>query len=80
MHPNHNGHPRRPRFVADDVVEWRSEVLRHAGFDAALASVLAADGDVDLHGLLNLIDRGCPPHLAARILAPLERGQQAPAA
>ena len=69
-----NGHPRFPRFVADEVVQWRSEVLRQAGCDAALASALAADGDVDLHGLLNLIDRGCPPPLAARILAPLERG------
>jgi hypothetical protein len=38
-----------------------------------LAWDLAADGDVDLHDLLNLIDRGCPPHLAARILAPLDR-------
>jgi hypothetical protein len=32
---------------------------------------LAVDGDVDLHDMLNLIDRGCPPRLAARILAPL---------
>jgi hypothetical protein len=29
---------------------------------------------VDLHDLLNLIDRGCPPPLAARILTPLDRG------
>ena len=68
-----NGHPRRPRQVAVDVLIWRSEVLLHAGCEAALAWDLAADGDIDLHDLLNLIDRGCPPHLAARILAPLDR-------
>jgi hypothetical protein len=27
---------------------------------------------VDLHELLVLVDRGCPPPLAARILAPLD--------
>ena len=62
------------RYVSDDVLHWRSEVLRDAGCDPVLAWDLAADGDVDLHDLLNLIDRGCPPHLAARIIAPLDRG------
>jgi hypothetical protein len=47
--------------------------LRQAGCEPALADALAADGDIDLHDLLNLIDRGCPPATAARILAPLER-------
>jgi hypothetical protein len=28
---------------------------------------------MDLHALLGLVDRGCPPDLAARILAPLDR-------
>jgi hypothetical protein len=42
-----------------------------AGFDAALATRLTRDGAVDLHALLVLVDRGCPPELAARILAPL---------
>jgi hypothetical protein len=27
---------------------------------------------MDLHALIELIERGCPPELAARILAPLE--------
>jgi hypothetical protein len=31
-----------------------------------------ADDGVDLHELLVLIDRGCPPVLAARILAPID--------
>jgi hypothetical protein len=61
------------RHVPQDVRLWRSDVLRQAGCDPALASVLATDGDIDLHDLLNLIDRGCPPALAARILAPFDR-------
>jgi hypothetical protein len=32
---------------------------------------LASDDRIDLHALLELIDRGCPPELAARIMAPL---------
>jgi len=68
-----NSHPRAPRQVPTDVLVWRTGVLRQAGCEAGLAWELAADGDLDLHDLLNLIDRGCPPHLAARILAPLDR-------
>jgi hypothetical protein len=37
-----------------------------------LADALAGDGGTDVHALLELVDRGCPPELAARILAPLE--------
>jgi hypothetical protein len=62
---------RPPRHVTPDVREWRREVLRQAGFDDALAWRLAVDGDIDLHDLLRLVDRGCPPELAARILEPL---------
>jgi hypothetical protein len=40
---------------------------------AGVGASLAADGDVDLHDMLNLIDRGCPAALAAEILAPLDR-------
>ncbi len=43
-----------------------------AGFDAPLAASLTQDDAVDLHELLVLLDRGCPPQLAARILAPIE--------
>ena len=64
-------HSRRPRHVDPDVREWRRHVLQQAGFDEGLAWQLAVDGDVDLHDLLKLVDRGCPPELAARILAPL---------
>jgi len=54
------------------LTAWRRKQLRRAGFDHALAAELAADGAIDLHALLELRDRGCPPELAARILAPLE--------
>jgi hypothetical protein len=52
-----------------DIVGWRVHRLRDAGFPGALAESLARQ-QVDLHALLQLVDRGCPPHLAARILAP----------
>jgi hypothetical protein len=53
------------------VVEWRRERLLAAGVAPEVAANLAWDCGVDLHALLELIDRGCPPDLAARILAPL---------
>ena len=55
-----------------DIAEWRRARLLHAGFDEQAAMELAGDCAVDLHALLELVDRGCPPPLAARILAPLE--------
>lgn len=54
-----------------DVVDWRRCRLLEAGFPVGLATVLARTRDVDVHALLQLVDRGCPPELAARILAPL---------
>ena len=58
------------------VAEWRRERLIAAGFGADLAVRLAEDCAIDLHAVLELVDRGCPPALAARILAPLdERGR-----
>jgi hypothetical protein len=53
-------------------VRWREGRLLRAGFGPDLADVLAHQERVDLHELLKLVDRGCPPHLAARILAPLD--------
>ena len=52
--------------------EWRRRRLAAAGFEPHLAAELAAEPNVDLHELLILVDRGCPPALAARILAPLD--------
>lgn len=54
-----------------DVRTWRRCRLLEAGFPEALADAVAADPRFDLHALLQLVDRGCPPDLALRILAPL---------
>ncbi len=56
----------------DGHFEWRRQRLIAAGFAATLAGRLADDASVDLHELLILLDRDCPPELAARILAPLD--------
>ena len=64
----HADHPQRSR---DGVLQWRERMLVSAGFDDALATRVARERDVDLHAVLELVDRGCPPHLAYRILAPL---------
>jgi hypothetical protein len=55
------------------MAEWRQRELLDAGFAPELAAGVAADGGFDLHALLELVDRGCPPPLAVRILAPLDR-------
>jgi hypothetical protein len=60
----------RPEFGA--VVGWRRGRLVAAGFVPELAATLARDCRVDLHSVLDLIDGGCSPALAARILAPLD--------
>lgn len=54
------------------VVAWRRRRLLDAGFAYDLADALAADGRIDLHALLQLVERGCPPGLAARILSPAD--------
>ena len=54
------------------VVAWRRRRLTDAGFGHELAEELAADGRMDLHALLQLVERGCPPSLAARILSPAD--------
>lgn len=61
------------RLVSDvDVVAWRARRLALAGFSRELAWRMAADGRIDLHAALELVDRGCRPDLAARILAPID--------
>jgi hypothetical protein len=60
------------RTSSTAFVEWRRECLLAAGFDEDLAARLGADDRIDLHALLLLVDRGCPPALAERILAPLD--------
>lgn len=55
-----------------EVTTWRAERLEEAGFEHALAERLSHRCGYDLHALIQLVERGCPPGLAARILAPLE--------
>jgi hypothetical protein len=50
------------------VTTWRLDVLFAAGYDLALATEIACRNDVDLHQAVELVRRGCPPALAARIL------------
>lgn len=65
--------PQPSRATPDRALgEWRRRRLMAAGVDAALATRLTQDSALDLHELLVLLDRGCPPHLAARIIAPLD--------
>jgi hypothetical protein len=58
--------------LAAGVVAWRRERLDAAGFAPSLARALADDCRTDLHALIELTERGCPPEIAARILAPLD--------
>jgi hypothetical protein len=62
------------RVPTSDVEAWRLRRLVDAGFPLPLALQLAAAPGVDLHALFALLDRGCPPELAARILAPIDDG------
>jgi hypothetical protein len=52
----------------EKVQRWRAEALERAGYDSTTAAVLAVRTDIDLHSATALIERGCPPELALRIL------------
>jgi hypothetical protein len=58
--------------AAPEVYAWRRRQLRAAGFGSALAARIARDAVYDLHALIELVERGCPPRLAVRILAPID--------
>lgn len=62
---------------ASEVLSWRRDRLVAAGFGLPLAARLARDPLYDLHALIDLVERGCDPDLAARILAPLVGGDAA---
>jgi hypothetical protein len=55
-----------------EVNRWRREQLVLSGFSLPLAAHVAGDPGYDLHRLIQLVEQGCPPELAVRILAPLE--------
>ena len=71
IHPTNPLEPCLRRHGHRDVRAWRLCWLLDAGFDRPLAERLAETPAVDLHALLELVDRGCPPDLAARILDPI---------
>lgn len=52
------------------MTAWRHEQLARAGLPTPLARQLARDLRVDLHRLLELVERGCPLPLALRITTP----------
>ena len=56
------------------VLTWRKGQLAASGFPLPLASRIARDARYDVHALIELVERGCPADLAARILAPLDQG------
>jgi hypothetical protein len=64
-----SAHTRTLDSEAKAVVAWRRQRL---SAEPPTAEALARDPSVDLHALLDLVDKGCPPQLAARILAPLD--------
>lgn len=51
----------------DDVVCWRLHVLLLAGCPVVFANWIA-ESDADLHDAVYLIEAGCPPATAVRIL------------
>ena len=51
-----------------NVLAWRINTLSRAGFDRQAAFLLGLRRDVDLHGAVGLLESGCPPGTALRIL------------
>lgn len=50
------------------IERWRLTELERAGYDPAAAAELAARHDVDLHFAIELVERGCSPGVALKIL------------
>jgi hypothetical protein len=77
--PNQRRGPCRVQRAAGSRDDWpgargrpsRRPSVAGSGFSQELAQQLAATPAVDIHALPQLVDRGCPPELAARILSPL---------
>ena len=66
-----------PDATVDEVARWRQERLTGSGLSPALAAEIANDSRYDLHALIELVERGCRPDLAVRILAPLTQERAA---
>jgi len=59
------------------VVQWRRAQLLAAGFPRPLAARVARDERYDLHELTQLVEHGCAPALAVRILKPTGQDEAA---
>ena len=68
----HNARGIEDRQSPPSTLQWRTGGLVDAGFPRGLALRLARDTRYDLHALIELVERGSPPSVAARILAPLD--------
>jgi hypothetical protein len=55
-----------------EVTRWRCRQLMQSGFALTLAARVARNARYDLHALIELVEQGCEPELAVRILAPIE--------
>ena len=50
------------------IERWREEELVRAGYGPEVAALLAGSHEVDLHLAVALLERGCSPDLALKIL------------
>ena len=53
---------------SERIQRWRAGELERAGYNEPDAAELAGRADVDLHLAVELLERGCPPSTALRIL------------
>jgi hypothetical protein len=58
--------PRESEY--DRVERWRADMLERAGYGADAAAQLAGRMDVDLHQAIGLLEHGCSPEVALKIL------------
>jgi hypothetical protein len=58
----------REQSEIERIERWRRERLESAGYTTAAATELAARHEIDLHDAIALLQRGCPPEVAVRIL------------
>jgi len=76
--PNGSVTPRaREQQSIGTVAAWRRDQLVAGGFPRLLAFRIAHDPGYDLHALLDLVEAGCAPELAVRILAPADAEEAA---
>lgn len=54
------------------LVNWRQLELEQCGFPPQLAARVARDERYELGQLVELVQHGCSPQLAVRILSPLD--------